>query len=399
MMVCFTLTPGRPTVDARGLYMASAAMYDAWAAYDPVANGTVLGGSLRRPTREATLANKSAAVSYAAYHVLSTLEAAYEARTGAFLATLGGLGYDTSAAALQSNDPTTPAGIGHLAAQAILNARASDGSNAQHNYADATSATYPTLYTPTNSGVPGAPNALGGASFTPAHWVPLQVPTGTLLDPTTHFPIASQGDPASFITQSYLTPHWGAVLAFALTRNDQFRPPAPPQPGSNAPYTDALGVTSTNNDAFTQQENDILTLNAGLTDRQKCIADYWADLGGSVTPPGHWNIIAGQVSYRDRHTLDDDVKMFFALNGALIDASIAAWESKRAYDYVRPVTAIGYLHYNLPIQGWAGPGLGTATMLGQNFMPFQKLTFVTPPFPDIMSGHSTFSAAGAEVIT
>lgn len=399
MLVCFTLTPGRPTVNARVLCMTSTAMYDAWAAYDATANGTVLGGSLRRPTGEATLANKSAAVSYAAYHMLSTLESAYEKRTGAFIATLRGLGYDTSAAALQSTDPTTPAGIGYLTAHAILTARAGDGSNSQNNYADVTSATYPTLYTPTNSGVPGAPNALGGASFAPAHWVPLQVPTGTLLDPTTHLPIVSQGDPASFTTQSYLTPQWGAVQAFALTRNDQFRPPAPPQPGSNAPYTNALGFTSTNDEAFTQQENDVLALNAGLTDLHKCVADYWADIGGSVTPPGHWNIIAGQVSYRDRHTLDADVKMFFALNGALFDASIAAWESKRAYDYVRPCTAIGYLHYNQPIQAWAGPGLGTATMLGQSFKPFQKLTFITPPFPDMMSGHSTFSAAGAEVLT
>ena len=47
-------------------------MYDAWAAYDDRAVGTQLGGALRRPASERTLANKERAISYAAYRALLT---------------------------------------------------------------------------------------------------------------------------------------------------------------------------------------------------------------------------------------------------------------------------------------------------------------------------------------
>ena len=59
-----------PTVNARALAIVHTAMYDAWAAYDPTAVGTRLGGSLRRPAAERTDAYKSQAVSSAAYRAL-----------------------------------------------------------------------------------------------------------------------------------------------------------------------------------------------------------------------------------------------------------------------------------------------------------------------------------------
>jgi len=48
-------------------------MYDSWAAYDNRATGTQLGGALRRPPEERTIANKQEAVSYAAYSALGDL--------------------------------------------------------------------------------------------------------------------------------------------------------------------------------------------------------------------------------------------------------------------------------------------------------------------------------------
>jgi hypothetical protein len=54
------------------------------------------------------------------------------------------------------------------------------------------------------------------------------------------------------------------------------------------------------------------------------IAEYWSDGPYTEQPPGHWALIAQFVSARDHHTLDDDVKMFFALSNAMLDASIAA---------------------------------------------------------------------------
>ncbi len=92
------------------------------------------------------------------------------------------------------------------------------------------------------------------------------------------------------------------------------------------------------------------------------------------------------------------VKLFFALSNALMDAGIAAWDCKRAFDYARPVTVIRHLFKDKAVQAWGGPGLGTVTMYGRDWMPYQKADFITPPFPEFVSGHSTFSRAAAEIL-
>jgi hypothetical protein len=56
-----------PPMVARALAIAHTCIYDAWAAYDNKAVGTRLGGSLRRPAKERTLANTNQAISFAAY--------------------------------------------------------------------------------------------------------------------------------------------------------------------------------------------------------------------------------------------------------------------------------------------------------------------------------------------
>jgi hypothetical protein len=77
--------------------------------------------------------------------------------------------------------------------------------------------------------------------------------------------------------QVFLTPHWGSTEPFALESGDQFRPPAPPQLGSHEPYTDALGFTSTGDEAFRQQTAAVLQHSAKLDDERKVIAEFWAD--------------------------------------------------------------------------------------------------------------------------
>ncbi len=115
-------------------------------------------------------------------------------------------------------------------------------------------------------------------------------------------------------------------------------------------------------------------------------------------PPGHWCLFGQFVSHRDRLSLDQDVKLFFALANAELDASIACWGTKRVFDSVRPVTAIHFLYGGKKVRAWAGPGLGTRLIDGKDWQPYQALTVVTPPFPEFISGHSTFSAAGAEIL-
>jgi hypothetical protein len=105
-------------------------------------------------------------------------------------------------------------------------------------------------------------------------------------------------------------------------------------------------------DEYRAQAEELIKLSAGLTDEQKMTAEYWLDGPSSEPPPGHWNRFAEWVSARDHHSLDDDVKMFFALNNALFDASIAAWDMKREFDSVRPITAITLLFHGTKIRSW-----------------------------------------------
>ena len=142
------------------------------------------------------------------------------------------------------------------------------------------------------------------------------------------------------------------------------------------------------------QAEQLLADSAGLTDEHKAIAEYWADGPGSETPPGHWCLHAREVSARDGHGLDEDVKLFFALSAALLDAGIACWDAKRTYDSVRPITAIRYLFAGRLVTAWGGPGLGTRSIRGEDWQPY----LATPPFGEYPSGHSTFSAAAAAVL-
>ena len=384
----------RPTVITRAMFMVHSAMYDAWSLYDTTAIPTVLDAQLRRPDYERTYANKAAAVSQAAYQMLVILFPEYEARSQAFATLLNNLGYQP----VTEGSAPTPAGVGYMAAAAILADRADDGSNVGNNYADVASATYPELYVPVNSADPNAANSIGKPDFNLARWEPLLVPTGAILSANL-IPVADWNDTGSYTVQTFLTPHWGAVRPFAMNSGAQYRPPAPPLPGASEPYVDGLGQTMSQDEAFRQQVAEILALSGSLSDHEKAIAEYWMDGPHSETPPGHWNTLAHGISWRDHHTLDQDVKFYFALNAALFDAGIAAWDSKRAYDCVRPITAIRVLYAGQEVRAWGGPDQGTQLILGENWIPYQPMTFVTPPFAEYVSGHSTFSAAAAELFT
>jgi hypothetical protein len=344
------VTRPSPPVAARALATAHTCIYDAWAAYDAVAAGTQLGSALRRPVQERTAAHKRAAISYAAHRALADL---FPAERDAFDGVLASLGYPPGAEPTQVSDGAMPLAVGLAAAQAVLDFRHGDGANQTGGYADTTD------YAPVN-----APDELRD----PNHWQPLRVPDG-------------QGGSR---TQAYAAPHWGQVRPFALTSGSQFRPAAGPQL-----YPDG---------GYQARALQLVEFSAGLTDRHKAIAEYWSDGPATEQPPGHWCLLAQAVARRDGHDLDADVKLFFALANAVFDASIAAWDAKRAFDFVRPITAIRHLFGGRQIRAWGGPYKGTANVDGAAWRPYQPATFVTPPFAEYVSGHSTFSAAAAEVL-
>ena len=197
-------------------------------------------------------------------------------------------------------------------------------------------------------------------------------------------------------------------------------------------------------------------------DYARVLAEFWADGPESETPPGHWFTILNYVNDDSLlvkkfkgigPTLTDlewDVKSYFSLSGALHDAAIVAWGNKGWYDYIRPVSAIRYMaelgqssDSTLPayhpggilldsglielvqlgdslagpnnenvtkikLKAWKGPdyildpvtdSAGVDWILAGNWWPYQRPSFVTPPFAGYVSGHSTFSRAAAEVMS
>ncbi len=195
-------------------------------------------------------------------------------------------------------------------------------------------------------------------------------------------------------------------------------------------------------------------------DYTRALTEYWADGPSSETPPGHWNSIANRMSddmtaYRVGGTgpevdrLEWDVKLYFALNAAVFDAGCAAWSVKRHYNGWRPITPIRYCgglgqssdpglpsyHTNglplvpglielvtaetagsghhvgltpgkIAVLSWPGQPddpanetSGVRWVHAEDWMTYQKKTFVTPGFPGYISGHSTFSRAAAEALT
>jgi hypothetical protein len=350
--------PG-PTINARMLAIVHTCIYDAWAAYDDKAVATTLGEKLRRPIAERTEDNRSKAVSFAAYRCLVDLFPEESARYNNLM---NDMRLDSRDMSL---DPSTPIGIGNLAAASVLGFRHHDGSNQLGDLHPGAYSDY-TGYKPVNN-VDNIQDA--------DRWQPLRTP------------IPDGGLYGRYLTQAFLTPQWGLVTPFALTSGAQFRPQREP------------ASLVANKDHYIAQAKELLQLSAGLTDEQKMIAEYWADGPSSETPPGHWCLFGQFISARDHHSLDDDVKMFFALTNALLDASIAAWDAKRAFDSVRPVTAIHFLFADQPVQAWGGRFKGTQAILGKDWQPYQPVVMaMTPPFPEFISGHSTFSAAAAEVL-
>lgn len=375
---------GAPMV-ARALAIVHTCMFDAWAAYDEKAIGAQLRGALRRPAAERTIANKERTISYAAYRALGDVlpvdtESVYKPL-------MKQLGYNPDD---NSTDIETPSGIGNVACAAVLEFRHRDNSNQLGDMARAEAgpleaqskqdgslnakATGPysdwTGYVPLNS--PGTVPAR--ASFVkplnPEHWQPL-----TYVDAS-----------GSLVLQEFVAAQWCFVTPFALAKGDELRgllTPGPAKYGSPE---------------YEQQSQELVDFSANLNDHQKMIAEYWSDGPDTEQPPGHWLRFAKFISARDHHSLDDDVKMLFALSNALMDAGIAAWDAKRAYDSIRPVTAIPLLFRGKRIRAWGGPGKGTVEVDGSDWIPYQAKTFPTPPFPDFVSGHSTYSAAAARIL-
>jgi hypothetical protein len=375
-----------PTITARALGVLHTATYDAWAAYDPVAKVTRSDGPAQQQSGS-TLPNKSEAISYAAYRVLNDLFP-----SGSFPCVpvtcptdgsatyltpdklLVKLGYNpaNTTPASPTDKAATPAGIGNRAAKAVLDFRHNDGSNQLNGYADTTG------YSPWNTwDHVNPPNGQW-------RWQPLCVLTATGITNGMP-PIPADGKCAApnYSIQKPLTPQWGKVVPFSLAASS-YRVPGP---------------AKNPNGTFSTAEIDLqLQETSNLTDAEKATAEYWADGPKSEFPPGHTALFAQALCRKNNFSLDTDVKLFFAVGNAMMDASIASWYQKYIWDFVRPVTGIRERYRGQYITSWKGPNQGYGLVLGERWLPYQALNVVTPPFPEYVSGHSTFTAAGATML-
>ncbi len=344
----------QPTILSRQMAIPVTAMYDAWAAYDDTAVGTLLGGKLRRPAAERTDENRKTAIAYAMYR--SCLDQ-YPAFRDYLTDELKKQGFDP---ANESEDLTTPTGIGNHVARLLIEYRHSDGANQLGDEQGSSGQPYSdyTMYRPVNR-----PDVI----YDPDRWQPIPFDDG-------------QG---GTITPGFLTPHWYRVKPFGLERADQFRPGPPPLVGS---------------EQLIREVDECIEFNASLTPRQKAIVEFMRDGPRSTGQSGHWLKFAQVVSRRDQYDLDQDVKLFFTVGNVAMDAFIAAWDSKRYYDSSRPWTLIRHYYRGHDIRGWAGPGQGVTVIRGDDWHPYSPSTFVTPPFPGYVSGHSCISGACAEVL-
>jgi hypothetical protein len=453
-------------------------MWDAWAAYDPGADGYFVTEKL---TADDATAAREAAVSFAAYRILLwryATVADLPVATEQLDAVMASLCYRTD---YESTAGENPAALGNRIAEAVIEYGSGDGALEDERYVDSS-------YAPANE--PLVVTSSGTDMRDPNAWQPLALEEQ----------ISQNGLPIPGKVQTFIGPHWGHVTPFALAPSatgTPIDPGPPPELGgaSDAAYKqDAIDIirysseldpadgvtveidpgaigdnTLGTNDGHGHETNPTtgqpyerkVVLRA---DFQRALAEYWADGPKSETPPGHWNAIANEVSDapgferriggrgEEVDALEWDVKTYFALNGAVHDAAIAAWGLKGNYDSARPISMIRYMGGNgqssdpdgpsydpdglplepglvevvtaessapgerhealadhvgeIAVRAWRGfpddPATqtsGVGWILAVDWVPYQRSTFVTPAFAGYVSGHSTFSRAAAEVMT
>jgi PAP2 superfamily len=362
-----------PTVAARALGILHTATYDAWEAYNPTARSTLPNG-IPEPQPTSDLAAKSEAISYAAYRVLSDLFPFR--RLSHYVPQMNALGLDPDN---NSTNTLTPAGVGNVAAQAVINFRHGDGANQTRNNnntpmnPDDDFNTYPCISTPTAPCY--TPTRDWNGPTDPWRWKPLCVP----------LPPAGSTSCGGTV-QTALTPQWPRVTTFAASPV-QYKVTGPPRKPDGTCCSDADVVTAVND-------------TSNLDEYKKVLTEYWIDGPGSEFPPGHTAVFAQALARKNNFSLDKNVQMFFALGNAQLDASVGSWTTKYKYDFWRPITAIRHLYANQTIHNaWRGAGLPNGDVQGQNWIPYQATNVVTPGFPEYVSGHSTFSAAGSVILT
>ena len=361
-------TKMRPPTVGRAIAMVHTAAYDAWAHYDSKAVPVYVQNFQRVPPQYRSDKNREKAICYAAFNVLSDLFP--KEQKVMFTALMKEYAFDSNIATCEPHPNTghEPAAIGNIAAAAVLEFRHDDNSNQQNGYADTSGS-----YEPKNTG-------------------------DELKDINRWQPLKTKNADGTTVVQTFLYPHWGLVKPFAVDPQAVKPPVAFDKYPCALPIANHAELTAEEQKqakAFEKNCQTVLDYSKNLDDRGKIIAEYWEGGAGSVTPAGIWCELARQVSLRDCHDLNKDVKLFFILGNTLLDSAIACWYAKVRYDFCRPITAIRALLKGTEVEMWGGAYQGKVKKLAEEWQPYLS---PTPPFSEYVSGHSTFSGGSAEIL-
>jgi hypothetical protein len=249
-----------------------------------------------------------------------------------------------------------------------------------------------------------------------------QLPNGgLLLDPATAQDISGtytkpyQWTPLviASIPKPYYTRTWETVQSVVLTAADSTTAKA-----AAAPFFPGPSVPPTTNTSQRRAELDDVIHKTGrlgipgvFSDTQKTIAEFWAGGPRTITPPGQFlwlwrqNALAFNVSQTKGQGYDTLFYSGLDLVIHLFEIGRIAWGIKLQYTEARPIQDIRRNYATTDLSGWkttldaSGVIHPAADVHGNVWVPYQEANFVTPPFPDFVSGHSSYSEVFALVMT
>ena len=260
---------------------------------------------------------------------------------------------------------TAGVALGTASSAAIVAKQASDGAynaiiNGLSTYTPAGSGTTPGVYVP-----PGARPAMmptWGSTVTPVGLSSTQM-SGLVATVPTRPDVGSPTYAASLLETECLG---GAVTVS----------------GSLATTCAAAGFDPAVNRTTATSQSAPANLSTLTPDQISAL--YWNDPGTTLQPPGHWLDIADTVANSQGIDLLHHARTDALLGMAMDAAGAGAWEVKYTDPLWRPATALN----------WTDNAWNTAVILD----PGWRSTIVTPPHPDYLAGHPTFSEAAAAVL-
>jgi hypothetical protein len=342
-----SVAPGDAPLVLRTTTLITNAWFDAIAPYHPTAVGVY--SNLGRLTGDDS--DRNVALLFASHEVVNSLMPQFASDWDGILT---GFGLDPDNAATDDS----PAGVGNRAGAAVVAAREHDGMNqlgdeggSLYNlrpYADTTG------YKPVNK---------GERLIDPRRWQPDTLTTGSGI----------------FFSQQFVTPQWAVTEPYSYDK-----------PRLKAPFPWKSYAVRGNGKkpmrAYKAQADEVLAVQAALTDRQKLVAEFFDDKIHSL---GFSTLAATLALGLD---LEQFVQLDFLVNVAAFDTGITVWKNKRRYDAVRPFSAIAYLYPDTLLTAWGGPGEGVVDdITGKEWRPYLQ----SANHPEYPSASASFCRAHA----